>query len=78
MTDGADIRLIQGAAQDVLPTLPLIGSGTTGVVARLQGRDCIGIELSEQHYKVSQGRLQGDNVADLPLFVPRAMQGDML
>ena len=37
---------------------PFMGSGTTGVAALELGRRFIGIEISEDYFKMSQARLQ--------------------
>jgi len=38
---------------------PFMGSGTTGIAAILEGRDFIGIELTEHHYRVAEDRIRG-------------------
>jgi DNA modification methylase len=38
---------------------PFFGAGTTGIVARSLGRDCIGIELSEAYVEMARRRLDG-------------------
>jgi DNA modification methylase len=38
---------------------PFLGSGTTGVAARLLGRDFIGIEVSEDYLKSARARIEG-------------------
>jgi site-specific DNA-methyltransferase (adenine-specific) len=36
---------------------PFMGSGTTGVAAVLEGRDFIGVELTEHYYRVAEERI---------------------
>ncbi len=37
---------------------PFMGSGTTGVAAKLLNRKFIGIELSEEYMKIAQERIK--------------------
>jgi len=37
---------------------PLMGSGTTGVMAKLNGRDFIGIEISDEYFELAKRRLK--------------------
>jgi DNA modification methylase len=37
---------------------PFAGSGSALITARQLGRQCIGIELDEQHYRTASARLQ--------------------
>ena len=43
---------------------PFMGSGTTILAAKILGRDAVGIELSEEYFKIAQGRIAND----MPLF----------
>ena len=36
---------------------PFMGSGTTGISAKLEGFNFIGIELSEEYFKIAEGRI---------------------
>jgi len=38
---------------------PFIGSGTTALVAKELGRNCVGIELNEEYVKMAGERLGG-------------------
>jgi tRNA G10 N-methylase Trm11 len=38
---------------------PFFGAGTTGIVARSLGRDCIGIELNPDYVEMARRRLDG-------------------
>ena len=40
---------------------PYMGSGTTGVACKDLGRDFIGVEISEQWYKVAKRRIEDEN-----------------
>lgn len=40
---------------------PFMGSGTTAVAARKQGRDFIGIDISQEYCNMAQARLNGEN-----------------
>ncbi|GAF75728.1 unnamed protein product, partial [marine sediment metagenome] len=72
---------------DTLPTLspcvvldPFLGSGTTGMVASLLGRDWLGIELNPDYAKMAEDRIgsamapetytKADVPDDAPLFTP--------
>jgi site-specific DNA-methyltransferase (adenine-specific) len=44
---------------------PFFGAGTTGLVADRLGRDCIGIELSQEYTEMAEARIKGD----APMFV---------
>lgn len=49
-------------AEPVVPCVcldPFFGAGTTGLVARSLGRDCIGIELNESYCAMARRRLDG-------------------
>jgi len=39
---------------------PFMGSGTTGVAAKLLGRSFTGIELEKKYFSIAQGRINGD------------------
>ena len=41
---------------------PFAGSGTTGVVAEILGRDAILIEISQEYVKIIEERLQPENL----------------
>ena len=41
---------------------PFAGSGTTGVVAEILGRDAILIEISKEYVKIIEERLQPENL----------------
>jgi modification methylase len=43
---------------------PFMGSGTTAVAARNQGRDFIGIDVSQKYCDMAQRRLDGINWQD--------------
>ncbi len=36
---------------------PFMGSGTTGIGAKLEGFDFIGIEIDEEYFKIAQARI---------------------
>ena len=36
----------------------MMGSGTTGVMAKLNERDFIGIEMSEEYFEISKKRMK--------------------
>jgi len=38
---------------------PFLGSGTTMVVAKRRGRNCVGIELEEEYIKIARERVDG-------------------
>lgn len=44
--------------EDDLVLDPFMGSGTTGVVAKRQGRNFIGIELDESYYQMAKKRIE--------------------
>ena len=39
---------------------PFMGSGTTGLAALGQGKEFVGIEMSEHYYQVAVDRLRGN------------------
>ena len=47
-------KLVEGAAQPVLD--PFLGSGTTGVACLNRGLDFVGIEQSEDYFKIADAR----------------------
>lgn len=52
---------------------PFMGSGTTGVACRLEGRDFVGIELDSTYYQIAERRiLQTVKPAKLALFAEAA------
>ena len=36
---------------------PFMGSGTTGIAAKMEGFDFIGIEKDEGYFKIAEGRI---------------------
>jgi site-specific DNA-methyltransferase (adenine-specific) len=36
---------------------PFMGSGTTGIACKNQGRDFIGIEMDEEYFKIAKARI---------------------
>jgi len=50
------VRLVSKEGDVVLD--PFMGSGTTGVACKLLNRDFIGIELSEEYYKIAEARIK--------------------
>jgi DNA modification methylase len=46
---------------------PFMGSGTTGVACRMEGRRFIGIELDPTYFAIAQRRIAN---AQPPLFLP--------
>ena len=51
---------------------PFMGSGTTGVACRMEGRNFIGIELDAHYYRIAERRIAN---AQPPLFVADAPTG---
>jgi len=51
------VRLVSKEGDVVLD--PFMGSGTTGVACKLQGRDFIGIELNEEYIEIARARIEG-------------------
>lgn len=49
-----------GQAAKIAISRLTMGSGTTGVAAKLLGRGFIGIELDSKHYSTAVGRVLGD------------------
>jgi site-specific DNA-methyltransferase (adenine-specific) len=48
---------------------PFMGSGTTGVACRLEGRDFIGVEIDRAYFEIAQRRiLQTTKTQELPLL----------
>jgi DNA modification methylase len=49
---------------------PFFGAGTTGVVAKKHGRDCIGIELNPEYIKMAQRRID-NTMEDMFVHPPK-------
>lgn len=59
--------LVQAVDGTVLD--PFMGSGTTGVACRLEGRRFIGIEIDRTYYDIAERRiLQTTKIEDYPLL----------
>ena len=54
----AEICMIAGSPKGGIVLDPFIGSGTVGMVALMQGRNYIGIELNEDYCKLSRQRIK--------------------
>jgi DNA modification methylase len=54
---------------------PFLGSGTTAVACRQEGRDCVGIERDPAYFAIAERRLAGVS-EDAPLFAAAAAGGD--
>ena len=51
---------------------PFAGSGTTGMAAIMEGRDFIGIELSEEYIEIAKKRIEwASKQSSQPLLFPR-------
>lgn len=50
--------LVAACGQRILD--PFMGSGTTGLAALRQGKEFVGIEMSEHYYQVAVDRLRGN------------------
>ena len=50
--------LVAACGQRILD--PFMGSGTTGLAALGQGKEFVGIAVSEHYYQVAVDRLRGD------------------
>lgn len=65
------VELIRYLVQAVDGTVldPFMGSGTTGVACRLEGRRFIGIEIERTYYEIAERRiLQTTKIEDYPLL----------
>ena len=66
ITAGAGNRMLNtiicGDALSMLKTLPIFGSGTTGLVADKMGRKWIGIELNPEYVALAKKRLQQETL----------------
>jgi len=47
---------------DLICTDPYLGSGTTALACQLLNRQCIGIEVDEEYYKIAIARCSIDKV----------------
>jgi len=39
-----------------------MGSGTTILAAKITGRNAIGIEMSEEYFKIAENRIENDKI----------------
>lgn len=53
--------ILIGSKEDDLVLDPFLGSGTTGVVAKMYNRNFIGIEIDKQYFKIAQERIENVN-----------------
>jgi site-specific DNA-methyltransferase (adenine-specific) len=51
-------KIYQGDHANGIVIDPFIGSGTTAVVAKLLGRNFIGIELNPEYIEIAKNRLE--------------------
>ena len=62
-------KLVQVVPEGATVLDPFMGSGTTGVACRMEGRRFIGIELDPGYFAIAKRRIE---TAQPPLFVPDA------
>ena len=68
-------RLIQNTTLEGMTILdPFMGSGTTGVACIQTGRSFIGIEISEQYFRIAERRIS-EAQAQIPLPLPQEVAG---
>jgi site-specific DNA-methyltransferase (adenine-specific) len=54
---------------------PFLGSGTTALACRREGRECVGIERDPVYFAIAEKRL-ADAPTDAPLFAAAAAGGE--
>jgi DNA modification methylase len=58
------VYIVSTLPSDSIILDPFMGSGTTILAAKITGRKAIGIEMSEEYFKIAEGRIADD----MPLF----------